>query len=97
MKKSYEGKEDINVLIKMHYMYLLTHQYEKAAVTAEIIEADESFSEYDDEAKTYFYEIAFHTLGVIHKLAKAQTYLSKLKYLCPDDKDELDSLMDIYC
>lgn len=96
-EKSYEGKEDINVLIKMHYMYLLTQQYEKAAVTAEIIEADESFSEYDDEAKTYFYEIAFHTLGVIHKLAKAQTYLSKLKDLHPDDKDELDSLMDIYC
>lgn len=96
-EKSYEDEEDINALIEIFYMYLLTHQYEKTAVTAEIIEADESFSEYDDEQKRNFYENVFNALGTIHKLSKAQIYLNKLKDLCPDDKDELDSWTEIYC
>lgn len=96
-EKSYEADANSFVLSKMYWMYLLTHQYEKAAVTAEILESDESFSDWSDDDKYDLYMTVFHSLGTINKLAKAQIYLSKLKDLCPDDKDELDSWLDIYC
>ncbi len=96
-EKSYEIEKDINLLVKMYWVYILTHQYEKAVITAETLESDDTFNDWSDDDKYELYMTVFKCLGVMKKVSKAQTYLAKLKNICSEEElDYIDDMINLY-
>lgn len=93
----YEEESDNEKLSNSLFcMYLLTKQYEKAAVLGQMIEKTNFFQTYDNDTKLCLYHNMILCLAEIHKLVKAEEYLNKIIDMKNDNNhEEIEALESV--
>lgn len=96
-EKAFEADNSLlQIQPMLHNIYMITGQYDKAAVTGKMIENSELFAKMTDTDKWSLWGYTGEALIRINKPSAAGKYIEKLKTLNKDELDGLDKYIEYW-